>query len=1275
MKKFLTFLALACLMVTGAWAGNITTLDQVETDAKYTIQCPRGYLTVKTDLSKLEGNGVAGRTYNSEDACFQFQFVKDGDNYYLFNVGANSYSDAEGNMVANISSAAPILLRDQGNGTVQPYWDDTHNLNLGGQKQLAISDWKTADDGCRFTITKIELVNYTITVEGLSNGGGVSYKGNTYGNGQNLEILSSTVGEVSSIAVEGYVPVLTIKDTSIIVKYISTILPDFTGKAVVSIGDKTQNIQPNTWYVLTQVRNGETPAYDTGNGNQLKRANQTVEELIPLNTAVSSASQYLLRFINISGEAHIIQFATGQFWNVVNSSTTPGTYMVYATTRGGNIGGISMNVTNDLTSYGALIDNNGKNDKISTWGSGKITSGDNNVWYIYPVEIAEPVSTATVTYNYKFNGVIKHTTSSEQKVGNVVAAPAPVKIFTTLEYNTETVVENGGTTVDVTVKEATPFIAAESFDKIEHWYAMQIRENNWLYNTGTDAVTGTSTYEVSAKYAWGFVGNIYDGYVIYNKEAGNAVALDSNTPCTISADGISVIWNIPRVGTLGDASFGLQTSGQDPINWQNNTLKRWNGFDLGSSFRVEEVDMSLDGALKTAIAKDQAILTDAANLTALYSATDIATAKTAIEKLNYDAMSQSSIDEATATLNSIMETFYASANGKKFTYASWVNGGSEQAPRYLEAATAAGALTTSTAITYNNIFELENVGGANYKVKAVYQNAYLNSTNTAAEGSIYNLIYQGSENYVSLQFNGTTNAIHHQASGNKPVSWSTSSDASKWHVTAISDEEYNALLPQDVTYTVTSITGAEGKVIYNEHEYGVNDSFVAGNDLQSSNLSATPVEGYEYTITIDGSYNITLEYVSSSPIVARMADFVSAGTNNGATDITANYNVVEGGAVYSFEDNGYIGAISNPALAKLLNDGNKVITVAAWVYGNPTGGTFFGYGGQQNGVMLKDNSGSLQATWKGADDVQAQDGALADDQWNLVAYSFKSGVGCRYIISSGFYTRVNSAKMVTPPSVEQLFAVGSGNQEKARDCFNGILANLTIIKSDGQLNDSQVKEYIGAAPTAKETGLDITIGETGYATFYDEVARAIPEGVKAYYCNYNEGTGNLDTKDITVETDLTYIPAGVGVVLEGKAGTYTFNEVEASEDDWDFIEYIYYGEDGLTFSALGGTVEEITLAQAKEDYSADNIYVLSKVSDVIGFYKYEGETLGAHKAFYAPYDATEINGFALDFGGQTVGVSTVISATNLKAGFDIQGRRINKMQKGINILNGKKIIK
>lgn len=210
------------------------------------------------------------------------------------------------------------------------------------------------------------------------------------------------------------------------------------------------------------------------------------------------------------------------------------------------------------------------------------------------------------------------------------------------------------------------------------------------------------------------------------------------------------------------------------------------------------------------------------------------------------------------------------------------------------------------------------------------------------------------------------------------------------------------------------------------------------------------------------------------------------------------------------------------------------------------------------------------------------------------------------------------------------------------------------------------------------TSLDITIGETGYATFYDNVTRTIPEGVNAYYCALNEETGNLDAFKI----NLDYIPRDCGVVLELQEGynpdTYTFEKSDVVID-WLNPNNDEEIEIGMT-DELWGYAEDTSRETAMQEmgmYGFDLIYVLSKVNGQLGFYKYEGETLGAHKAFYATYSeiSDEINGFSLDFGGQTVGVSTVISATNLKAGFDIQGRRINKMQKGINILNGKKIIK
>ena len=164
MKKLFTLLALICLMVTGAWA-NVTSIDQVEENAIYTLTCSRGSLTVSSDKSKLASSTDAGTTFSPLSADYQFQFKKSGDNYYLYSVGAAKYSKNDGTLVDNIGDAAALTLNGWGNGTAQPRWDDNHCLNFGGQSQLVISNWKTGDAGNYFTIALLPITSIDDIVE------------------------------------------------------------------------------------------------------------------------------------------------------------------------------------------------------------------------------------------------------------------------------------------------------------------------------------------------------------------------------------------------------------------------------------------------------------------------------------------------------------------------------------------------------------------------------------------------------------------------------------------------------------------------------------------------------------------------------------------------------------------------------------------------------------------------------------------------------------------------------------------------------------------------------------------------------------------------------------------------------------------------------------------------------------------------------------------------------------------------------------------------------
>ena len=220
---------------------------------------------------------------------------------------------------------------------------------------------------------------------------------------------------------------------------------------------------------------------------------------------------------------------------------------------------------------------------------------------------------------------------------------------------------------------------------------------------------------------------------------------------------------------------------------------------------------------------------------------------------------------------------------------------------------------------------------------------------------------------------------------------------------------------------------------------------------------------------------------------------------------------------------------------------------------------------------------------------------------------------------------------------------------------------------DSAHNGTKLK-FVEYVPT---TTIDITIGTTGYATIaYMETFVNKPEGLKVYYCTEGATPASLNT----VEWDKDYIPGYCAYILEGTPGTYTLDCVDSDtfefpDTDYDAVADIYMY--GLLYGNFDNT--DITVEDAKADYG-ENIYVFSKKNEVLGFYQFAGATLAAHKAFFATKEAS-VQGFTLDFGGQTVGVNSVISAANLKAGYDIQGRMINKIQKGINVINGKKIIK
>ena len=94
------------------------------------------------------------------------------------------------------------------------------------------------------------------------------------------------------------------------------------------------------------------------------------------------------------------------------------------------------------------------------------------------------------------------------------------------------------------------------------------------------------------------------------------------------------------------------------------------------------------------------------------------------------------------------------------------------------------------------------------------------------------------------------------------------------------------------------------------------------------------------------------------------------------------------------------------------------------------------------------------------------------------------------------------------------------------------------------------------------------------------------------------------------------------------------------------------------------------------DMQAAGKYILAKPEgEAVGFYLANGGMLKAGKAYLElPEGSPKIKAFYFDVDDET-GIANVEKAAENGAIYNLAGQRINKMQKGINIVNGKKVLK
>lgn len=178
---------------------------------------------------------------------------------------------------------------------------------------------------------------------------------------------------------------------------------------------------------------------------------------------------------------------------------------------------------------------------------------------------------------------------------------------------------------------------------------------------------------------------------------------------------------------------------------------------------------------------------------------------------------------------------------------------------------------------------------------------------------------------------------------------------------------------------------------------------------------------------------------------------------------------------------------------------------------------------------------------------------------------------------------------------------------------------------------------------------DIVITSAEWATYVPNLAVTIPEAVTAYIVT------NATSTSVTLSS-VASAPANTGLVVNGAQGTYTPTAAEATADVSDNLLVVSDG------TVVGN----------------GNIYALGNKNGSVGFKKVKsGVTVPAGKPYLTIENTGSKDFFDFSFDeGVATGIDSIESiGFDMNAPvYDLQGRQVNRLHKGVFIQNGKKII-
>lgn len=570
---------------------------------------------------------------------------------------------------------------------------------------------------------------------------------------------------------------------------------------------------------------------------------------------------------------------------------------------------------------------------------------------------------------------------------------------------------------------------------------------------------------------------------------------------------------------------------------------------------------------------------------------------------------------------------------------------------------------SSTVKNSWNIAEAEGIDGSNFFGRGIGEGNYINCYQLSGQAT-------GQATSVSTDLMATGEFCY-MLNGNKTEGAWKQTIGSDAHPTTLSTSlpvYANGAFYCDGTSKGSVVYANSGESVTDPHEFDANDMCSV---CHKAGREAELVDEY-YQIGTIGNLVWFASHVNDGNVTAKAA--LTADIAQGE----ANYQPIGNNA------NVFVGEINGNGHSVTLNINRPeadyqglcgIITDGVWIHDITVKGSVLGHrfvGGIAGGT----NGGANNHAWTRLErcvneaDVTAMDvnagGMIGVNMGGSASFEFNDCLNAGKIAGgeSGAMSGWSGGGWSIMRRCLNLGLVNDGGSDFTRNNGTG-LANC--YSKVGTTNDTQAamvaddvlasgelayalasawRQNIGEDATpvlAADHGIVGHITAAGYATQYIATTDVeIPAEVKAYTATVEE--------DALVMNELTgAIAAEEAVILEGAEGYYSFMPTT-----------------GATKAAMNDLVGVVADTEAFE-----GSYVLQSHDEKVGFYLVD-DVLPTIKAGHA-YLAAVSEAKAFLFENAATAINK-INTTSSKQIFDINGRQINSLQKGINIVNGVKVL-